>query len=117
LYIRRAPAGLGLEAEGADVEKENMMVNARFVVVREAIDTVLRRLQCVPSSDRTEQLHAWLDECSQEFEQWSASPPTDRERDVLMKRVLALHVAVTKLERDALFTVVRSSTAVNHSPE
>jgi hypothetical protein len=86
------------------------MVHARFVVVREAIEVVLRRLRCVPPSDRTVQLHAWLDECSQEFEQWSASPPTDRERDLIMKRVLALHVAVTKLERDALFAVVRSST-------
>jgi hypothetical protein len=60
-------------------------------------------------SDRTEQLRAWLDECRQEFEQWSASSPTDRERDAIMKRVLALHVAVTKLERDAL--VVKGSTA------
>jgi hypothetical protein len=32
---------------------------------------------------------------------WSASWPTPREMDVLMKRILALHVEVTKVERAA----------------
>jgi hypothetical protein len=36
----------------------------------------------------------------QEAERWKASPPTARERDVLMKRLLALQVAVTTLERE-----------------
>jgi len=102
-------------SRSSQCKREDKMVQSRFVVVRDAIDVVLRRLQCTPPSDRTEQLRAWLDECSQEFEQWSASPPTDRERDGIMKRVLALHVAVTRLERDALFAVVRSSTAANYS--
>jgi len=31
--------------------------------------------------------------------EWSASPPLDRERDALMKRVLELHVELTNLER------------------
>lgn len=30
---------------------------------------------------------------------WSAAWPTPRETDALMKRLLALHVEVTKLER------------------
>jgi hypothetical protein len=38
----------------------------------------------------------------QEIEMWSVSSPTMRELDVLMKRVLALHIEVTKLERNAL---------------
>ncbi len=93
-----------------------MMLQSPFVVVREAIDVVLRRLQCLPSSDTTEQLHAWLDECSQEFEHWSVSPPTDREAEMLMKCVLELHVEVTKLERLALIAIVRGSVAtVNFS--
>jgi hypothetical protein len=79
-----------------------MTLQSRFVVVREAIDVVLRHLEHLPRSDRTEQIHAWLDECSQEVEQWSPSPPTDRDAESLMKRVLALHVAVTKMERDAV---------------
>jgi hypothetical protein len=53
-----------------------------------------------PHSDRTGLLQAWAQDCLQEAEQWSASPPTRRELDVLMKRLLALHVEVTKLERE-----------------
>jgi hypothetical protein len=30
---------------------------------------------------------------------WSATSPTPREMDLLMKRVLALHIDMTKLER------------------
>jgi hypothetical protein len=44
----------------------------------------------------------WVQECLKQTEQWGALAPTDREREGLMKRVLALHVAVTNLERDAL---------------
>ena len=78
-----------------------MTLQSRFLAVSEAIDVVLRHLEALPRSDRTEQLQAWVLECLVQAEQWSASPPTDREREGLMKRVLALHVAVTKLERDA----------------
>lgn len=88
-----------------------MMAQARrLVVVREAIDVVLRHLEFLQPSDRTEQLHAWLDECSQEVEQWNASPPTDREREGLMKRVLAIHVAVTNMVRDVHHAKGESAT-------
>ena len=76
-----------------------------FVTVRKAIDVVLHHLECLPPSDRREQLQVWVQECLQETEQWSASPPTDRARDGLMKRVLALHVEVTKLEQDVLLAI------------
>ncbi len=95
-----------------------MMLQSRFVVVREAIAVVLRHLERLPPSDRTERLHAWLDDCRQEVEHWSDSPPTDREGETVMKRVLALHVEVTKLERAALLAVVKGSFArVNYSAE
>jgi hypothetical protein len=71
----------------------------RFIVVREAIDVVLRHLEALPPSDRREQLRAGIRECLQESQQWDVLSPTDRERDGLMKRLLAVHVAVTKLER------------------
>jgi multidrug resistance efflux pump len=80
-----------------------MTLQSRFSVVSEAIDEVLRRLQALPQSDRREQLHAWVLECLEQAERWSEASRTDREREGLMKRVLALHVAVAKLERDALF--------------
>jgi len=67
---------------------------------------------------KTEQLHARLDDCRQEVEHWSASPPTDREGETVMKRVLALHVEVTKLERAPLLAVAKGSFArVNDSAE
>jgi hypothetical protein len=95
-----------------------MMLQSRFVVVREAIAVVLRHLGCLPPSDRTAQLHAGLDDCLQEVERWSASPPTDRDGETVMKRVLALHVKVTKLERAALLAVVKGSfVRVNDSAE
>lgn len=72
----------------------------RFVVVREAIDVVFRHLEALPPSDRREQLRAGIRECLQESQQWDVLSPTDREQDGLMKRLLAVHVAVTKLERD-----------------
>jgi hypothetical protein len=78
-----------------------MMPKTRFIVVREAVEVLLGHLECLPQSARTEQLHAWVRDCLRETEQWSASPPTDQARDVIMKRVLALHVEVTRLERQA----------------
>jgi hypothetical protein len=88
-----------------------MLFDARARIVREAIDVVLRRLEGVAPSDKTERLRAWAHECLQETDRWSASPPTTRERDTLMKRVLALHVEVTKLERDPERAPVADSAA------
>jgi hypothetical protein len=79
------------------------MFTAQLRIVREAIDVVLRRLERLSPSDNTEQIHVLVQECLEETDQWNASPPTPRDRDVLMKRLLALHVAVTNLERDARF--------------
>jgi hypothetical protein len=78
------------------------MFQAQFVVIREAIEVVLRHLESVPPSDRTTQLQARLKDCAQETEMWSAAWPTRRELDTLTKRLLALHVEVTTLERHAL---------------
>ncbi len=78
------------------------MDQARFVVIREASEVVLRHLERLPPSDRRDQLCASVQECMQETEMWSVSSPTIRELDVLMKRVLALHIEVTKLEHHAL---------------
>jgi hypothetical protein len=77
-----------------------MMFDARLQIVQAATEVVLRRLDGLSPSAKTEQLRAWIEECLQEGEQWKASPPTPREQDVLMKRVLGLHVQVTRLERE-----------------
>jgi hypothetical protein len=77
------------------------MYQAELVVIREAIEVVIRHLESVPPSDRTTQLQARLQDCVQETEMWSAAWPTRRELDTLMKRLLALHTEVTALERQA----------------
>ena len=79
-----------------------MMFDARLRVVQEATDVVLRRLAGFPSSTTTEQLRVWAEECQRELEYWGASAPTPRERDTMAKRLLALHVEVTRLERDGV---------------
>jgi hypothetical protein len=71
-----------------------------FAVVREAGDVLLRHLELLPLSDTTEQLQVWVQGCMQEAERWSAWPPPARERNVLMKRLLTLQVAVASLERE-----------------
>jgi hypothetical protein len=76
------------------------MVRTRFMVVQEAIDVLLRHLELLPSSQRAEQLRAGVHECIRDAGRLSAATPTGEEGDALMKRVLALHVEVTKLERN-----------------
>jgi hypothetical protein len=71
----------------------------QFVVIQEAVETVLRLLERLPSSNATERLRVRLLDCAQDAEMWSASSPTPHELDVLLKRVLALHAEVTNLER------------------
>jgi hypothetical protein len=93
--------------------KEDMLAQERqLMVVRDAIDVVLRHLECLPTSDRAEQLRAWVQDWRQETEQWRASPPTAREREGLMIRLLAVHIAVTKIERDAVLAVGKSADSL-----
>jgi hypothetical protein len=73
------------------------------MVVQEGIVVLVLHLEFLPPSDRTEQLRACIRDCLRDAEHWSASPPSDRERDVFMKRVLALYVEVMKLEHHARF--------------
>jgi hypothetical protein len=90
-------------------KKEHPMSQAQFLVIREAIDVVLRQLDCLPPSDTREQLRERIRNCAQDAEMWSASWRTPREMDVLMKRVLAMRVEVTKLDDGA---AVRMGEAV-----
>jgi hypothetical protein len=91
------------------------MLRARFVVIREATEVVLRHLECLPPSERRDHLCASVQEYMQETEMWSVSSPTMRELDVLMKHVLALHTEVTKLERHALVPEGAARTPWNGS--
>jgi hypothetical protein len=75
------------------------MFQAQVVAIREAIEVVLRHLEALPRCDMTEQLRTRVQDCAQDAEMWSAAWPTPCKMDLLMKRVLALHVEVAKVER------------------
>ena len=77
------------------------MFQAQLSVAREATEVVLRRLDSLPRSDRREHLYSRVQECARDLDWWDAAPPTPRDRDALMTRLLAVHVEVTKLERGA----------------
>ncbi len=77
------------------------MLRAQLVIIREAIEVVLRHVASLAPSDRTTLLQARLQDCAQEAEMWSAASPTRPEIDALMTRLLALHVEVRTLERQA----------------
>jgi hypothetical protein len=77
-----------------------MVRRTRFMVVQEAIDVLLLHLEGLPPSEATELLRSGIDECILSLVHWQASPPTDRERDELMKRVLGIHAEITRLERN-----------------
>jgi hypothetical protein len=72
----------------------------RFMVVQGAIDVLLLHLEALPPSERAEGLRSDIDACIRNVARWRASPPTYRERDEVMMRVLSLHREVTKLERN-----------------
>lgn len=78
------------------------MFPAPLVLIREAMDVILGRLESLPPSDATDQLQARLRDCVQEAEMWSAAWATQRELDALVNRVLGLWVEVTKLERGSV---------------
>jgi hypothetical protein len=69
------------------------------MVVRDAIDVLFRTVGRLPLSAGTDELRARVEHCARLADE-GASLSTDR--DGLMKRVLALHVDVAKVERLAL---------------
>jgi hypothetical protein len=68
-------------------------------LVRQAIDVVVRRLSALPRSPVVEELLARAQEHQRQADEWVKAPPAAHEREHLMKRVLALHLEVTTLER------------------
>jgi hypothetical protein len=75
------------------------MLQKRFEVFRQATDVLLRRLEGLPPSQTVEDIRAKVRDCIRKAGEWAVSPPANRERDELMKRVLGLHVELVKLER------------------
>ena len=81
------------------------MLSSRFGVVRDAVAMLLQHVEGLPRSETAKRLYAMAQDRMRETESWNASPPSDRERIVFMKRVLALHAEVMGLEREALMAI------------
>jgi hypothetical protein len=81
--------------------------------VRETTEQILRRLDVLPLSDRAKLLRVCALECVAEVEGWSAAPPSSRDLQALAKRLLLLHVEVTRLERGALAERTDGARRVN----
>lgn len=84
---------------------KDMTFNTRLAVARQATGVVLRRLERLAPSEETLALVDSLEDCVRETKQWTLLPPTVEEQDNLMKRLVALHLEVQKLERQALLVV------------
>jgi hypothetical protein len=69
-------------------------------LVQQAIDVVVRRLSALPHTPVVEELLGRAQEHQRQAEEWAKAPPAPQEREHLMKRVLALHLEVTTLERE-----------------
>jgi hypothetical protein len=73
----------------------------RLSVLRDAIGVILRALAVLPSSAEFEELKVKAEGCLNEVKGWSRSPPPPEERDQMSKRVLKLHVELTKWDRSS----------------
>jgi len=71
----------------------------RLALIQDAIEIVLRHLSTLPSSPEVVRLRLKTEGCLQQAQRWPELKPTPEEREMLMKCVLGLHVAVATLER------------------
>lgn len=83
------------------------MSHQAIPVVQQAVAVILRRLDQLPPSNKAQRLRGWAEDCVRETE-GAGVAPSARQRDAVMKSVLALHVEVTRLERAASIAVAAS---------
>ena len=74
-----------------------MTLRLRRAIVQQAIHVVRHHLECLPPLPNTGDLYASIDDCIRETMGWTVSS-VECGQDRLMKRILALHVEVRKLE-------------------
>lgn len=71
----------------------------RLTLIRDALGVVLHQLAVLPPSVEVERLRMIAEGYLREAHEWRA--PTTAESENLSNRVLALHVAVTKIAKGA----------------
>jgi len=81
----------------------------RLGLVMDAIDIVLRRLQILHPSPDAVALRAAALRQLQAAQVWERTQPPLEEQEVLMRRVLQLHIGAAKLERAGAALAPRSA--------
>lgn len=71
----------------------------RRSAVQDALQEVLRRTAPLPASPERDAIRNKAEEYLRERAGWSASSPAPAEKEQMMKRVLALHLEIAKIER------------------
>ena len=89
--------GLALRSLGCMKPGSSDTLSKGVVVVLEAIDSTLSRLALTPDGPETRNLREMALACAREAEGWREQPPSSEQRETLMERVLAVHVAVDRL--------------------
>jgi hypothetical protein len=71
----------------------------QMALLRDAVEVVMRRLSVLPPSPEVEELRTRAEDCRRQVEGRKQLAPTAAQREAVMKHVLGLHVALSKLER------------------
>lgn len=72
----------------------------RISLALEAIRTARQVLEMLPASDGRRVLLERAADYEREVNTWSIDPPTEEQRESMMKAILRLHVGATRLRRD-----------------
>lgn len=76
-----------------------MAHSKRTALVIDAIRLAVDSLAVLPDSEDARELRASCCALRSAVEAWNVAPPSAEEREQTMRKVVALHVAVTKLRR------------------
>jgi hypothetical protein len=71
----------------------------RVALAVDSIAAVVAALASIPDSDAKQRLISDAHACEREVLEWPQQPPSDEQREALMKRVLSLHIQVADLRR------------------
>lgn len=79
--------------------RSDVPVTKRYPLLLKSFRTASAQLARMPSSPEVEALKNETVTCEGEVQAWAQNAPTNDQRELMMKKALALQVAVTKLAR------------------
>jgi hypothetical protein len=71
--------------------------DSKVDLLLESVVAILRTLATMPTSPEVRTLVERALACESKIKSWPAQPPTANEREAMMKKVLGLHAALSKL--------------------